>query len=259
MDNAIVRTYRTQWPQDKPEQTADSGSLPFGEIQAMKRVKEITEEGNHYDKEGKSCQEGEGQAFPNAYDREEQEQQDENRIAKDTEVVALNPVFGDDPFYLFGIQSRMNNLMKNIACLFPGGTHDFLDGFCDKGGLLGISASYKAVFIQNQIFFFGTYGSYFPEFENRPRLLGTPRFGKRLRYVGKDSPIGHGDRKDVRKVDRPERRKQGIEMEGTVPAPGIGTGERNAAATPGPLPKSHGMLVKKKAAFHYIEKPQKCE
>jgi hypothetical protein len=77
-----------------------------------------------------------------------------------------------------------------------------------------------------------------------------------LRYIGKDSPIGQGDREDVRKVDRPERRKQGIEMEGPVPAPGIGTGERNAAATTGSLPKSHRVLMKKKAAFHYIEKTQ---
>jgi hypothetical protein len=77
-----------------------------------------------------------------------------------------------------------------------------------------------------------------------------------LGYVCKDSPIGQGDRKDVRKVDGPERRKQGIEMEGPVPTPGIGTGERNDAATTGSLPKSHRMLMKKEAAFHYIEKTQ---
>jgi hypothetical protein len=63
----------------------------------------------------------------------------------------------------------------------------------------------------------------------------------------------------VRKVDGPERRKQGEEMEGTVPAPGIGTGERNTAATTGDLPKSHGMLMEKKAAFRYIKKPQQCK
>ena len=87
-------------------------------------------------------------------------------------------------------------------------------------------------------------------------MFRTARFGKRLGNVGKDSPIGEGDRKDVGKVDGPERRKQGIEMEGTVSAPGMGTGERNAASAAGSLPKHHGMLVEKKAAFHYIEKPQ---
>lgn len=80
----------------------------------------------------------------------------------------MNPVFGDDPFYLFGIQSRTNDLMKNIIRLPPGGLPDFPDGFGEKGGLLGISASDEAIFIQDQIFFFGTYGSYFPEFEHRP-------------------------------------------------------------------------------------------